>query len=122
EAGSLKKEMKRIKRSASLEDTIFITLEELITGPISYKLKNIFPIEGRIQGIFTQDERVYINLSREFILFINAENEKHIILSLLETIAYNFKSMREVVLLFNNRRMHHISGAYVLERPFTIRK
>ncbi|MCD6517105.1 MAG: GerMN domain-containing protein [Candidatus Aminicenantes bacterium] len=116
----LHKEEREILNGSILENQIERLVKELISGS-EEGLLSPFPPETKVRGIYiTRDGIVYIDFSPEFQTAHPSGSSAEIssIFSIVNSIAYNFKSIKRVFILVNGTEQETLAGHIDLRRPF----
>lgn len=116
----LHKEEREILADASLAQQAKQTIEELLKGSKNGYLSP-FPPETKLRELFITKEGVaYVDFSREiqeeYLSGSSAEMET--IFSIVNSLAYNFKSIKKVFILIDGREKETLGGHISLARPF----
>jgi len=116
----LHKEEREISIGTTLEHQIERIIEELIRGSEKGLLSPI-PTETKIRGIYiTKKGVVYVDFSPEFQKDHSSGSSAEIssIFSIVNSIAYNFQSIKKVFILINGTEQETLAGHIDLRRPF----
>lgn len=113
-------EEREIPSTSSLLQQIKLLVEELLKGPQD-KLISPFPPETKLRELFLTDEGIaYLDLSREM-----QENhpsgssaEISTVFSLVDSLTFNFKSVKKVFILIDGDEKETLAGHVDLSRPF----
>jgi spore germination protein GerM len=116
----LHKEEREITLDSTLEHQIERLIKELILGS-EQGLLSPFPPETKIRGIYiTQNRIVYVDFSSEFQTGHPSGSSAEIssIFSVVNSITYNFKTIKKVFILVNGTEQETLAGHIDLRRPF----
>ncbi|MDD8020571.1 MAG: GerMN domain-containing protein [Acidobacteriota bacterium] len=95
-------------------------LEELIKGPQT-RLTGVIPENTRLRQVFvTSDGLAYVDLSRQVTEanFYGSSGEMAAVYSIVNSLAYNFKSIKRVSLLVEGNERETLGGHVDLSNPF----
>jgi spore germination protein GerM len=116
----LHKEEREMLPGLTLEHQIKRLMEELIMGS-DQGLLSPFPPETEIRGVYiTQNRIVYIDFSQEFQSGHPSGSDAEIstVFSVVNSVAYNFESIKKVFILVNGTEQETLAGHIDLRRPF----
>ncbi len=116
----LHREEREIINDPILENQIERLIKELISGS-EEGLLSPFPTETKVRGVYiTRDRIVYVDFSPEFQTAHPSGSSAEIssIFSIVNSIAYNFKSIKKVFILVNGTEQETLAGHIDLRRPF----
>jgi spore germination protein GerM len=118
--GLLVPETREIPSDASVAREAEEAVAELIKGPRGELVAPV-PPEARLERLFiTRDGTAYADFNRELAEKHPSGTEAEIatIYSIVDTLAYNFPSIKKVVLLVDGEERETLSGHLSLERAF----
>ncbi|HRD02779.1 MAG TPA: GerMN domain-containing protein [Candidatus Saccharicenans sp.] len=95
-------------------------VEELIRGPQT-GLMAVIPGNTRLRQLFvTTDGLAYVDLSRQVTEanFYGSSGEMAVVYSIVDSLAYNFKSIKKVSLLIEGNERETLGGHVDLSNPF----
>jgi len=95
-------------------------VEELIKGPQT-GLMAVIPENTRLRQLFvTADGLAYVDLSRQVAEanFYGSSGEMAVVYSIVDTLTYNFKSIKKVSLLIEGNERETLGGHVDLSNPF----
>lgn len=116
----LRKEEREIAIGLTLERQIERLIKEMIMGS-EQGLLSPFPPETKIRGIYvTKNGIAYIDFSAEFQEGNPSGSSAEIssIFSVVNSITYNFESIKKVFILVNGTEQETLAGHIDLRRPF----
>lgn len=116
----LHREEREIPNEPILENQIESVVKELIIGS-EEGLLSPFPSETKVRSVYiTRDGIVYVDFSPEFQTAHPSGSSAEIssVFSIVNTIAYNFKSIKKVFILVNGTEQETLAGHIDLRRPF----
>ncbi len=116
----LHKEEREIVVGSNLENQIETTLEQLIEGS-KEGLLSPFPPETSIRGVYIAgNEIVYLDFSAELQTGHPSGSSAEIstIFAVVNSVAFNFKSIKKVFILINGAEQETLAGHIDLRRPF----
>ena len=115
----LHREEREILNESILENQIERLVKELIVGS-EEGLLSPFPSETKVRSVYiTRDGIVYVDFSPEFQTAHPSGSSAEIssVFSIVNTIAYNFKSVKKVFILVNGTEQETLAGHIDLRRP-----
>lgn len=115
----LHREEREILNESILENQIERLVKELIVGS-EEGLLSPFPSETKVRSVYiTRDGVVYVDFSPEFQTAHPSGSSAEIssVFSIVNTIAYNFKSVKKVFILVNGTEQETLAGHIDLRRP-----
>ena len=116
----LQREEREILNEPIMENRIERLVKELIAGS-EEGLLSPFPSDTKVRSVYiTGDGIVYIDFSPEFQTAHPSGSSAEIssIFSIVNTIAYNVKSVKRVFILVNGTEQETLAGHIDLRRPF----
>ncbi|MFQ5328657.1 MAG: GerMN domain-containing protein [Thermodesulfobacteriota bacterium] len=110
----------RSVRKGAIEEEVSEVIDGLIGGPKGALLPTI-PEGTLLLTVEIKGDVAYINLSRNFVDNHSggSSGELHTIYSLVNTIALNFRRIKEVQLLIEGRRRATLAGHIEIDYPLT---
>ncbi|HEK86265.1 MAG: GerMN domain-containing protein [Candidatus Saccharicenans sp.] len=113
-------EEREIQASSSVNDEAKELVEELIKGSKTGLLGPI-PENTRVRQVFiTSDGTAYVDLSRNLLgaNYYGSSGEMAVVYSIVNSLAYNFKSVKKVSLLVEGNERETLGGHIDLSQPF----
>ena len=115
-------EKRKIIKGRSKLNRIKNTVEELLLGPMSPKINNIFPKDSKLLDLYIEEKKVLnINFNREMLLELEWTSKDgisiyYIVLqSIADTIFYQFRDIEKIKFYFNNIAYRYIGDYGPLE-------
>ena len=121
ESDSLLHPEEREIRAGTLNEEARAVVEELIKGSRSGLLSTL-PETTRLRQVFvTSDGTAYVDLSRQIMeaSYYGSSGEMAAVYSIVNSLTYNFKSVKRVSLLVEGNERETLGGHIDLSRPFS---
>ena len=109
-------ERRAIIKSSSKEQKIINTVEELISGPVDYNIKNIFPLESKLLNIRLENNILHLNFNRETLMNLNLEkyekkNNYYLYLqSITDTVCHQFRDIKIIKFYFDGKETRFVES------------
>jgi spore germination protein GerM len=112
-------EVREIKADAVLTLQAKLVIRELIKGSRNGGISPI-PVKTKLRELFITDEGIaFVDFSKEIQenQFFGSAGEIAAVFSIVNTLAYNFKSIKRVFILIDGREKETLGGHIDLKRP-----
>ena len=115
----LHSEVREIKAEAVLILQAKLVIRELIKGSCNGGISPI-PVKTKLRELFITDDGIaFVDFSKEIQdnQFYGSAGEIAVVFSIVNTLAYNFKSIKRVFILIDGREKETLGGHIDLKRP-----
>lgn len=117
----LHRESRKVATAASMGDEAENIIRELIKGSTGGLISPL-PSQTKIRQVYVTDEGVaYVDFSRDLIdkFAYGSEAELETVYAVVDTLAYNFKSIKKVIILVEGSEKDTLGGHVDLSKPIT---
>ncbi|MDD8027274.1 MAG: GerMN domain-containing protein [Acidobacteriota bacterium] len=114
-------ETRSIPASGSIAQEAEAVLNELIKGS-SKGLPSALPPEAKVGQVFvTKDGTAYADFSKDLVVAhpSGSDAETSTVFAIVDTLAFNFKSIKKVFILVDGEEKETLNGHVTLDRAFT---